>query len=272
MKTKWSKPRAQPAQARREGFTLLELVVVIGVLAVLIVLELPALAAGKSQPRIALCASHVRQLALASQIFANDNNNQLPSFSGFGSNWAWDTPVSTVNALLNSGAQTNTFYCPGTAPRFTDVQNWSGPGTTLWNFGASGTYPFHIVGYVLAFSGSASKLAATNQNASILPEAINNFPITGTSTTYRAAERVLVADATISTGAAQPGFAHPENNYTVISGGFTYNGLSYPHTSPHLNGNVPAGGNLGFKDGHVEWRDFTFMTPRTTSGAPYFWW
>jgi hypothetical protein len=38
-----------------------------------------------------------------------------------------------------------------------------------------------------------------------------------------------------------------------------------------LKGNVPAGGNLGFKDGHVDWRDFKLMTPRTP-GGPYFWW
>lgn len=86
------------------------------------------------------------------------------------------------------------------------------------------------------------------------------------TTTYSAASRVLVADATISTASALPGYAHPENNYTAIYGGFPL-----PHVSPHLKGNVPAGGNLGFKDGHVEWRDFELMTPRT-SGAPYFWW
>ncbi|HEX5399325.1 MAG TPA: type II secretion system protein [Verrucomicrobiae bacterium] len=244
------------------GFTLLDLLVLIAVLAVLIVLELPVLAAGGSQSKIVICASHVRQLALASQIYANDNNNRLPLLNGSGA-WAWDTPVSTADALLNSGAQTNTFYCPGTSPRFTDIQNWAGPGTTLWNFGST----FHIIGYTLAFSGSASKLSPTNQNTSILPEAINNFPSAGMTTTYSAANRVLVADATISIASILPGYAHPENNYTSIYGGFVY-----PHLSAHLKGNVPAGGNLGFKDGHVEWRDFEFMTPRTGANTPYFWW
>ena len=83
-------------------------------------------------------------------------------------------------------------------------------------------------------------------------------------TKFGASERVLVADPTISIGAALPGYAHPENNFTLVAGAFT-------HSSPHLKGNVPAGGNLGFKDGHVEWRDFEFMTPRNTY-APFFWW
>jgi prepilin-type N-terminal cleavage/methylation domain-containing protein len=252
--------------SKADGFTLLELLVVVGVIAVLIVLELPVLAAGKSQSKIAMCASHVRQLVLSCQVFANDNNNRLPVPAG-GGYWAWDVSGSTINALLNSGAQTNTFYCPGTAPRFTDTQNWSGSGLTLWNFDNGG---FRVIGYALALAG-ASSMNVTNENSSILPETINNFPYPGTATTYTASERVLVADATISTGTALPGYEHPENNYTGILGGFTYNGVSYPHVSPHLNGNVPAGGNLGFKDGHVEWRDFELMTPRTSSGA-VFWW
>lgn len=244
-----------------DGFTLVELLVVIGVIAVLIVVQLPALAGAKSQSKIAICASHVRQIALACQIYANENNNRLPVPAG-GGNWAWDVSGTTISALLNSGAQTNTFYCPGTAPRFTDTQNWAGPGATLWIFSGGS---FRVIGYALALSG-ASGMNPTNENSSILPEAIGNFPLAGMTTTYGVSDRVLVADATISLGSAVPGYAHPENNYTDIAGGFPIH-----HVSPHLKGNVPAGGNLGFKDGHVEWRDFEFMTPRTTGGT-YFWW
>ncbi|MGA2853036.1 MAG: prepilin-type N-terminal cleavage/methylation domain-containing protein [Verrucomicrobiota bacterium] len=266
MKTDFIKSTEFSRAANARGFTLLELLVVLGVVAVLIVIQVPVLAAGKSQSKIAMCASHVRQLAMSCQICANDNGDRLPVLSGFGSNWPWDLPVDVANTLLNYGAQTNTFYCPGTAPRFTDSQNWSGPGTTLWNFGAWGSYPFHVIGYSLAFSGSSSLLNPTNQNTTIQPEAIPNFPSPGISTIYPASERILVADAIISTGSALPGYAHPENNYTSIQGGFTY-----PHVSPHLKGNVPAGGNVGFKDGHVDWRDFKLMTPRNP-GAPCFWW
>lgn len=155
--------------AGNNGFTLLDLLAVIAVIAVLIVLELPALAAGKSQSKIAICASHIRQLVTASQIFANDNNNQLPTLGGGA--WAWDTPNATAYALLNGGAQTNTFYCPGTSPRFTDAQNWAGPGTTLWNFSVT----HHIIGYVPAFSGSHI-LAATNQTPASFPKPSTIFP------------------------------------------------------------------------------------------------
>jgi competence protein ComGC len=243
------------------GFTLTDLVVLLGVVAVLILVEAPVLAGSKSQTKIGVCASHVRQLALACQIYANENNNRLPVLSGSAA-WAWDLPLSVANALLRSGVTTNVFYCPGTSPRFTDQDDWLASGyNSLWNFGAPS---FHIIGYSLAFSGSSSMISATNQNSTMLPEMIKN------GSTYlpapAASDRVLVADATISFGTTLPGYTHPENNYTTISGGF-----SKPHTSPHLNGNIPVGGNVGFKDGHVVWRKFELMTPRTTS-LPAFWW
>lgn len=264
MRTGFAKLVNRSGAANAGGFTLIELLVVIGVIAVLVALQVPVLAAGKGRSRIAICASHVRQLALSCQIYANENSDRLPILSGSAA-WAWDLPSGAANALLNYGAQTNTFYCPGTAPRFTDTQNWAGPGFTLWSFGAGSG--FHIVGYSFAFSGPASRLATTNQNTTIQPEAVANFPSPGMSTIYRASERVLVADAILSAGSALPGYAHPENNYISIQGGF-----AYPHVSPHLKGNVPAGGNVGFKDGHVDWRDFRLATPRTGANAPYFWW
>jgi type II secretory pathway pseudopilin PulG len=247
--------------AGSNGFTLVDLLVVIGVVALLIVIQLPAWAAGKSQSKIAVCADHIRQLGLASQIYANDNNTHLPNTTSLSVLWAWDTPPAVTTALLNSGSQTNTFYCPGTSPRFTDQDDWLASGSSsLWNFEAPN---FHVIGYVLAFEGNRT-LISTNRNSTILPETI------GTGSTLMppplATERVLIADATLSLNANPPGYLHPENNYTTVSGGFYK-----AHTSPHLNGNIPSGGNLGFKDGHVEWRQFELMVPRTTSGV-FFWW
>jgi hypothetical protein len=86
------------------------------------------------------------------------------------------------------------------------------------------------------------------------------------------AQRVLVADAILSAAATLPGFSHPQNNYTSIAGGFVQKGASYPQTSPHLNGSLPAGHNLGFKDGHVEWHPFDGTVVPRNSSAPYFWW
>ena len=248
------------------GFTLLDLLVVVGMIALLFIIELPVWAGGKSQTKIGICAGHVRQLALSCQMYASDNNNRLPVLSG-GASWPWDVPAPITVLLLRYGLATNIFYCPGTSPRFTDQQNWSSPapGSSLWNFSSS----YHITGYAFAFSGGSGIVSFTNQNTTMLPEPVT---MAGTELVPRASERVLVADATLSEGAMQPAYASPDNNYVSIAGGFMQNGLIYPHVSAHLTGNVPTGGNLGFKDGHVAWRQFEVMTPRTTTTGPFFWW
>jgi type II secretory pathway pseudopilin PulG len=181
MKTVFAKPLKNAGDS---GFTLLDLLVVIGVIAILFIIQLPAWARGKSQTKIGICAGHARQLALSCQMYASDNNNHLPVLSG-GASWAWDVPAPVTDALLRYGLATNTFYCPGTAPRFTDKQNWSSPtlGSSLWNF--SSTY--HIVGYAFAFSRGL--LATTNQNTTMLPEPIT---LAGAEVVPPASERVLV--------------------------------------------------------------------------------
>jgi prepilin-type processing-associated H-X9-DG protein/prepilin-type N-terminal cleavage/methylation domain-containing protein len=65
---------------RRAGaaFTLVELLVVIGIVSILIALLLPALAAARESARVAACASNLRQLQLASINYASDSDGFLP--------------------------------------------------------------------------------------------------------------------------------------------------------------------------------------------------
>jgi prepilin-type processing-associated H-X9-DG protein len=78
-------------------------------------------------------------------------------------------------------------------------------------------------------------------------------------------ERAIFADATISEGHNEQNRA--ANEYNKIQGGWTS-----LHTSSHLNGRFPAGGNISMLDGHTEWRNFKLQHVRTDGSEPTFWW
>jgi prepilin-type N-terminal cleavage/methylation domain-containing protein len=60
------------------GFTLIEILVVIGVLTILAGLLLPVLAQARDTARRTRCLSSLRQLALAHQAYVQDNDEALP--------------------------------------------------------------------------------------------------------------------------------------------------------------------------------------------------
>ena len=127
------------------AFTLVELLVVIGIIAVLISILLPALGRVRAQAKGAYCASNQRQLAIAVFSYANDNKGFFPPATYFAPNpnnpaafiqFGWHTPQALGKYMRNTSenpfyVNARTLYCPIVFDRASSAPN----GTWAAEFG-----------------------------------------------------------------------------------------------------------------------------------------
>jgi len=127
--------RGQPLH----GFTLVELLVVIGVIAVLISILLPALSKARESARRVACASNLRQWGQICYLFANDHRGKFPAAYRMsisrglycsnlrtndgpnGKSDEWETWGTSLDTLKQYGLVEGLLLCPSRAANL----NWT---------------------------------------------------------------------------------------------------------------------------------------------------
>ena len=239
---------AAPA-SRRAAFTLVELLVVIGIIALLVAILLPALSRSREQALRTQCASNIRQWGIAYQMYANANRGSFP-YNGKrlppwcdrgGMHLSWNSSVVQEffntyllkNKTLADRERDNILFCPS--------QDWHREA------GNDPALTGGLVGYFVLPHRETTAMDPENTSVDYKPAGFTDGE--GWILKKKMAQQYKLAP--------------------IVADMQQFNGEFWGRFSSHVNKKTskPYGGNFLFEDGHVTWYDFKEIKLGATVGS-----
>jgi prepilin-type N-terminal cleavage/methylation domain-containing protein/prepilin-type processing-associated H-X9-DG protein len=212
------------------GFTLVELLVVIGIIAALLGVLLPALAAARESARKTTCASNLRQLTTGMLMYANDNVGYVPiwkfEFRDPGTDPGFVTVADPPGQFFENGLiwpyiqNENVFLCPDQTDQTTNLYGFVWGLPTRFSYVINGN-PIYSLYKPPPNTNETHPLKIT----SIQPN---------TNTVLMLCEESPTDNSYNDNSVVLPFYPYQPGGDSL---GAVHNG----------------GGNLSFYDGHVEW-------------------
>ena len=202
---------------RRRAFTLVELLVVIGIIAVLVALLLPALRKARDQALRLKCASNMRQIVMAAMMYADDDKAGIYIFSDAGG--GGDSLQALHPKFLK---HIEASICPATRHVVRNRNDLLDNADSAEDASGGHSYEMRSWMWNNYVFPDGKKLPAT-------PAKWNRLWKTRKNSTHGASQNMLLTDGDDAPNGGVNNWPDPDNNHGA------------------------AGMNVAFVDGHVSW-------------------